>query len=149
MVPIAHRRRRSAVADPPPSPPPRNREPTAVRIRRGPSRSEAGQVVPVVAVAMLLAGLIGLGVARLAATSADRSAAQAAADAAALAGAARGPDAARRVAAANGARVVAYREHGVDVVVEVVRQGHRARARARWTPTVATPPRPGPEPLGP
>ena len=43
-------------------------------------------------------------------------------------------EAAERVAAANGARLMAYEALGTDVVVRVERQGHRARARGRWSP---------------
>jgi outer membrane lipoprotein SlyB len=82
--------------------------------------------------ALLLAGLVGLGLVRLAAASSSRSAAQAAADAAALAGAADGEGAARHLAAVNGAEVVTYRSDGLDVEVVVRRRGVTARARARW-----------------
>lgn len=86
------------------------------------------------AMALLLVGVVGLGLVRVAATAARQGAAQAAADAVALAGAADGPDAADTVAAANDARVEAYRSAGGDVVVTVERRGHRATARARWVP---------------
>jgi hypothetical protein len=91
-------------------------------------------VAPLVAVALLLVGVVGLGLVRVAAAAARLGAAQAAADAVALAGAADGPDAADTVAAANDARVEAYRSAGGDVVVTVERRGHRATARARWVP---------------
>lgn len=95
-------------------------------------RSERGQVVPLLAVGLLLAGVAALGLARIAVASAKTERAQAAADAAALAGAADGRDAAESIAVANGARLVAYEEQGVDVVVTVVWSGVRASARARW-----------------
>lgn len=96
------------------------------------------------AVALLLAGLVGMGLVRVASAAARQGAAQAAADAAALAGAAEGADAAEAVAAANEAQVVAYRGDGADVVVTVERRGHQAMARARWVPdTVVGRPPPG------
>jgi hypothetical protein len=79
-----------------------------------------------------VAGLIAAGLARIAVAGAQRGLAQAAADAAALAGAAEGPDAARAIAAANGATIRSYREVDGDVVVEVERRGVTAHARARW-----------------
>ncbi|QXC59818.1 hypothetical protein KSP35_15720 [Aquihabitans sp. G128] len=101
---------------------------------RARGRGQGGQVVPLVAVALLLAGVLGLGLVHLAAGASRRAAAQAAADAAALAGAAGGRAAATEVAAANQARLVRYREEGDDVVVAVERRGARASARARWEP---------------
>lgn len=94
--------------------------------------SSSGQVLPLVLVALLLAGLVAAGAARIGVAASQRASAQAAADAAALAGAAEGYDDAEQVAAANKARVVSYRQLGADVVVEVVRAGVHARARARW-----------------
>ena len=100
---------------------------------------ERGQVVPLLAVALVLFGVVALGLVRVAATVTHRSAAQAAADATALAGAVDGPDAARDVAAANDARVVTYVDEGSEVQVTVERHGLRATARARWDPTGGTP----------
>lgn len=91
-------------------------------------------MVPLLAVLLLVAGLVGVGLVHVAAAASRQAAAQAAADAAALAGAADGREAAERVAAANGARLMSYEELGTDVVVRVQRQGHRARARGRWSP---------------
>ncbi len=93
-----------------------------------------GQVVPLVAVLLVVAGVCGVGLVQLGAAASRRAAAQAAADAAALAGAAEGPAAAERVAAANRARLEGYRAEGVDVVVTVRRAGVTASARARWAP---------------
>lgn len=90
--------------------------------------------MPLLAVLLVLAGLAGLGLVRLAVAASDRSACQAAADAVALAGAGGGRRAAVEVAAANGAELRSYRSDGYDVVVQVVRRGHTARARARWSP---------------
>lgn len=97
-----------------------------------PSRRQGGQVVPVLAVALLLAALLGVGLVRLAGADARRAAAQAAADASALAGADGGRPAAEAMAAANGAVLVSYRSTDLDVVVVVERQRVRAEARARW-----------------
>lgn len=105
-----------------------------MRRRAMPKRGggQTGQVLPLILIAMLLAGLAGLGLIRLAVASSRRAGAQAAADAAALAGAADGEGAARRLAAANGAEVLSYRTDGFDVEVVVRRHGVSATARARW-----------------
>lgn len=100
-------------------------------------RGQRGQVVPLMAVALVLFGVVALGLVRLATTVTHHSAAQAAADATALAGAVDGPDAAREVAQANEAQVIAYIDEGGEVQVTVERRGVRATARARWEP--ATP----------
>ena len=102
-------------------------------------RPQRGQVLPLVLIGLLLAGLVGAGLVRLAVVESRRSSAQAAADAAALAGAADGEGAARRLAAENGARIVAYEPAGRDVRVVVERAGVRAHARARWVSEPATP----------
>lgn len=93
---------------------------------------QAGQALPLVLVAVLLATLVAAGSVHLGVAASHRAGAQAAADAAALAGAAEGRDGASRVAAANRARLVSYREETFDVVVFVERDGVRAQARARW-----------------
>jgi hypothetical protein len=69
----------------------------------------------------------------LAQAAGERARARTAADAAALAGAAEGEPAAREVAAANGAELVAWRAEGTDVWVEVTLGDAHARARARRT----------------
>lgn len=101
-------------------------------IQGGTGRRHSGQVLPLVLVALLLAGVAGLGLVRLAVVSSQRSAAQAAADAAALAGAAEGEGAARRLAVANESEVLSYQSDGLDVEVVVRRRGVTATARARW-----------------
>ena len=83
-------------------------------------------------VALLLAGVMGLGLVRVAVASSRRSAAQAAADASALAGAAEGEEAAQRLAGVNQAELVSYRADGFDVEVVVRRDGVEAVARARF-----------------
>lgn len=95
-------------------------------------RCERGQVLPLLLVALVLAGVVGAGLVRVAVASSRRSGAQAAADAAALAGATEGEAGARRLAAANGATLVSYRQEGVEVEVVVERHGVTAGARARW-----------------
>lgn len=103
-------------------------------IRRSADRSadQRGQVVPLLAVALVLFGLLALGLVRVSTTVTHRSAAQAAADAAALAGVADGRDAATEVAEANDAEMIAYVDDGGEVQVTVERRGVRATARARW-----------------
>lgn len=106
----------------------RNDHPASIGARR----CETGQALPLALVAILLAGLVAAGSVRLGVAASHRAAAQAAADATALAGAADGWAVASRVADANRARLVSYREEEFDVVVSVVRDGVRAQARARW-----------------
>ena len=98
-------------------------------------RGQLGQVVPILAVVLVLAGLLALGLVHVAVAASHKGSAEAAAEAAALAGAAEGPDAARAVAEDNGARVVNYETLDADVRVTVTRMGVRASARARWTTT--------------
>ncbi|HKE73680.1 MAG TPA: hypothetical protein VKB57_08710 [Acidimicrobiales bacterium] len=107
--------------------------------------NERGQVLPLAAamLALVVAGLVALVPAARAMT--DRARAATAADAAALAGATGGEAAARRLAAANGGRLEAFRAEGDQVIVRVrvgvvtaaARAGRRlsaapcARARCR------------------
>ncbi len=81
-------------------------------------------------VAVVLAVALAMAVARLGGAARDRAQAQTAADAAALAGAAQGPDQARAMAEANGARLVTYRQEGLDFRVVVEVGAARATARA-------------------
>ena len=92
---------------------------------------ERGQVVPLVALVMVVAGLACLAVARLGGAAAARAQAVTAADAAALAGAAQGRRAAHATAAANGGRLVAHEQLGSDTRVRVELGGAIATARAR------------------
>ena len=66
----------------------------------------------------------------MSARASERAKAQSFADAVALAGAAEGEAAAGRIAVANGAEVVSYRENGNSVEVTVVALGVRATAAA-------------------
>jgi hypothetical protein len=93
---------------------------------------ERGSVLPLVAVVMVAAGGLCLGMGRLGGQVTQAGQARTAADAAALAGAADGRTAADALARANGGRVVAYDEDGAEVQVRV-RVG-RAEATARATP---------------
>lgn len=97
-------------------------------------RSPRGQVAPLALVAVLFTALVAVGVLRVGDGAGRSAAAQAAADATALAGAAEGEAAATEVAAANGARLVAYGQLDDDVQVTIERRGVTATARARWHP---------------
>lgn len=111
-----------------------------------PGRDERGQVVPLMAVLLVFAAVLGFGLVRVGVGAARRASAQAAADGAALAGAAAGPEAAAEVASANGAIVVGFTQDDLDVVVTVSRSGVKATARARWQPDPADEVDPAPEP---
>lgn len=104
------------------------------RCLQTPGRDERGQALPLMAVLLVFAGVLGLGLVRVGVAAARRASAQAAADGAALAGAEAGPAAAAAVAGANGAAVVGFTQEDLDVVVTVSRAGVRATARARWQP---------------
>ncbi len=109
--------------------------------RFGGHEEDRGQVMPL-AVAMVaivtvaLVGLVPVGHAVR-----DRARARTAADAAALAGAVDGQEAARELAADNGAVLVGFERSGDEVVVLVRVGDTTARARARAT--VASTPVPG------
>jgi Flp pilus assembly protein TadG len=102
--------------------------------------SERGQVVPLAAVALVLAGVVALGLVRVANAAGGQAAAEAAADAAALAAVHGGAPAASRVAEANGAVVLDYVERGAVVTVRVRRGCCTARASATWSTEVDLPP---------
>ena len=92
------------------------------------------------AAVLVLVGLLGVGLVRVAAASAERSATQAAADAAALAGAADGRGAAARLARRNGAELTSYDGpvvHGPSKQGEVYKiylDASRARRELGWYP---------------
>jgi hypothetical protein len=94
---------------------------------------ERGQVVPLVAIVVVLVGLLCLGLVRLGGSAGEASRARTAADAAALAGAAGGEAAARELARVNGGRVVRYELDGSEVEVVVEVGDHQAVARAAAT----------------
>ena len=93
-------------------------------------RHEEGSVLPLVAAAMMLAGLLALGLGRVGQATVSRASARTAADAAALAGASEGRRAAEELARANGARMTAFERLGADVRVTVRVGGAEASARA-------------------
>jgi hypothetical protein len=95
------------------------------------------------AVAVVLVGMLTLGVARVGGAAVARARARTAADAAALAGAAEGREAAAAVASANGGELTGYEEHGADtrVVVEVGPAEASAKARREPVPAGIAPDR--------
>lgn len=95
---------------------------------------EHGQTTPLVAVVVLVAGLMALGLARMGGHALDLERAATAADAAALAGVAEGKVGAADVASRNGARLVSFTDLGTDVMVVVQVGQARAAARARTVP---------------
>lgn len=92
---------------------------------------EQGQVLPLLTLVIVLAGLVCLAAGKLGGAAVARAQATTAADAAALAGAVAGRDAAVAAASANGGRVTGYRSMGTDAWVEVELGGATAKARAR------------------
>jgi hypothetical protein len=95
------------------------------------NRSQRGSILPLVALAMVVAGGGALLLGRIGEGAVSRAAARAAADAAALAGAAEGEKVAREVAEANGATVVRYETVGQDTRVTVRLGSAEAVGRAR------------------
>ncbi|HMK11460.1 MAG TPA: pilus assembly protein TadG-related protein [Acidimicrobiales bacterium] len=98
---------------------------------RSRGRGMEGQVTPLVAVAVVLAGGIALVIGHIGGMLADHAQARAAADAAALAGAMAGPAAAEEAATANGATLVDIEVNGADTEVRVRVGDAVALARAR------------------
>ena len=94
-------------------------------------RDERGQAVPLVLGLMVVAVVVALALLPLIGAAHERASARNAADAAALAGAAEGEEAAREVAARNGAALVSWRARGTDVWVVVTLGEARAEAKAR------------------
>ena len=92
---------------------------------------ERAQVVPLLAVVIVLAGLVCLAIGRLGGAAVARARAVTAADAAALAGAGAGREEAARTASANGGRLTDYEQLGDDTRVRVELGGARATARSR------------------
>lgn len=95
---------------------------------------ERGSALPLLVAAVVLVGVLAAGVARIGEAAVARAQARTAADAAALAGAAEGRDAAHAVAAANGARLALYEEHGSDTRVVVHVGPAEASAKATRAP---------------
>lgn len=98
------------------------------RGRAGPP--DAGQVLPLVAVAVVVMSLAALLVGAVGGVLAERTRARTAADAAALAAALESDGAAADLARANGAELVSIRRIGDQVEVEVRVGRVTARARA-------------------
>lgn len=92
---------------------------------------ERGQVLPLVAVVVMVAGLACVAIGRLGHAAVTRAQAATAADAAALAGVAAGASAARAAAASNGGRLVSFEQKGADARAEVRVDEAGATARAR------------------
>jgi hypothetical protein len=90
--------------------------------------------MPLVLGLVAIAVVLVLALVPLVRAAQQRAAARAAADAAALAGAAEGETAAREVASANGAELVAWRAEGLEVWVEVTYGEARAVAKAERDP---------------
>jgi len=101
--------------------------------RGGGGPADAGQVIPLAAAMVALCCAALLALVPVAGALDDRARARTAADAAALAGAADGEPAARQVAEANGADLLAIERTGDEVVVRVRVGDLDAYARARAT----------------
>lgn len=91
---------------------------------------EQGQAATLLLVCVTFITLAAVGAGELGARMVARQRARAAADAAALAATSTGRAGALRLASANGARLVAFVEHGDEVTVTVEVRGERATARA-------------------
>lgn len=98
-------------------------------MQRG-TRDQA-QATPLMAAGLALVVLMLMALGPMGRALTDRAQARTAADAAALAGAARGEEAARDLASANGADLVGYASEDGEVVVEVKVGDVAARSRAR------------------
>lgn len=92
---------------------------------------ERGSILPFIALAMVLAGVSMVLLARVGGAATARAGARNAADAAALAGAAEGRTAAVALAEANGAELLSYSDEGLDTLVRVRLGPAEASGRAR------------------
>jgi hypothetical protein len=92
---------------------------------------ERGQTLPFLMLLVALAAVVALAVVQVGVRAVDAARARTAADAAALAGAAGGEAAAREVAEANGAALLAFVADGSDAEVTVRAGAAEATARAR------------------
>lgn len=97
----------------------------------GRSHHDRGQVLPLVALAVVAAGLAVLLLVRVGGAAADRARARTAADAAALAGVAGGRAEAEVAARENGGSLEAFVGAAPEVEVTVRVHDERATARAR------------------
>jgi hypothetical protein len=100
---------------------------------------ERGQVLPLVALLLVAAGVAMLLLGRLGGAAVARAQARTAADAAALAGAVAGKAEAVSVAAANGARLVRFEARGNEAWAKVVLGQAQATARARASRSAGPP----------
>ena len=95
------------------------------------ARNTRGQVVPLVAALVVIAGLVLIALGQLGGAAAERALARRAADAAALAGAAEGRSAAREWPRRTARRLTRYTETGKEAEVVVAYGAARAIAKAR------------------
>ena len=95
---------------------------------------ERGSILPLMAVALMIAAVAMLVLVELAVRTVERAEAQTAADMAALAGVYEGQAGAAEIAELNGAVLLSYRSVDDLVVVEVAVNGARAEAAAVWEP---------------
>jgi hypothetical protein len=105
--------------------------------RRCATRREGGQALLLALLLLVVVAGGGLALVALGGRADDVARARTAADAAALAGAVDGRAVAEQVASANGARVVAFEQHGGEAQVTVRLADVEATARARddrWVP---------------
>ncbi|MEY2453547.1 MAG: hypothetical protein QOD92_3121 [Acidimicrobiaceae bacterium] len=113
------------------------------------ARSDGGQLTPLYAVIVLVAGGVMVLLAHLGVLAVHRGHARTAADAAALAGAAEGRSVAEEVARANGAVLESFVIDGTDVEVRVRVGSTHATARARREGACRSAPQPDPVHFGP
>jgi len=100
---------------------------------RHPKHDQQGSTLPFMALAIVLTGVLVILLGRVGGAATSRAGARNAADAAALAGAAAGRGAADQLAAANGAKLLSYKEVGNDTEVRVRLGPAEATGRARRT----------------
>ena len=98
-----------------------------------PGTGQRGSVLPLVALLVVTAGGLCVGLGRLGGDAVEAAQARTAADAAALAGAAEGEGVARDVAGDNGAVLVTFVQEGLDVEVRARVGDAEAVARATRT----------------
>ena len=106
-----------------------------------PSADDAGQAVPFVAVLLALGVVLAVALGQVGVLLVQSAQARTAADAAALAGAEGGEAAARAMAEANRAELVAYRRTGDETQVTVRVGTAEATARAERSVDLVTPAR--------
>lgn len=100
--------------------------------------------MPLVAALLVVVAVAAMGLARLGAEAGARAEVESLADMVALAGAGAGMEESARVAAANRAELVEYRQAGSFVQVLVRRGSHRAQATSERVPPVDDGPPGGP-----